>query len=230
MAGAPTQQASRSGVSPRAAAGSTSGLKIATSYCPGANAAPARLFYGCAAILFFICPLAIAAETAHWPQFRGAQVDGMATGSTLPETWSSTENLAWKTELPGAGTSSPVLFGKKIFLTCYSGYNVPGKPAGDMEQLRRHVVCLDRKDGNILWKTEIQNRLPEQERIRENHGYASSTPAVDEERLYVFFGKSGVFAFDHDGKELWKADVGSRLNSWGSAASPVRTHERGHQW
>jgi outer membrane protein assembly factor BamB len=63
--------------------------------------------------------------------------------------------------------------------------------------------------------------LPEQDKIRENHGYASSTPVADADRIYAFYGKSGVFAFDHNGKQIWKASVGDKLDGWGSAAPPV---------
>jgi hypothetical protein len=72
-----------------------------------------------------------------------------------------------------------------------------------------------------LWNQEVAPRLPEQPTIREGHGYASSTPAADKEQVYAFFGRSGVVAFSHGGKQLWKSDVGSQLNGWGSAASPV---------
>jgi len=98
---------------------------------------------------------------------------------------------------------------------------VPGEPKGSMDDLKRHVLCLGRKDGKTLWSTEVESKLPEQSKIRTGHGYASNTPATDGERLYVFFGKSGVFAFDLEGKQLWHADVGSKLNGWGSAASPI---------
>jgi outer membrane protein assembly factor BamB len=82
------------------------------------------------------------------------------------------------------------------------------------------LVAVRLSDGQILWEKAIAAKLPEEETIRE-HGYAASTPAADEERVYVFFGKSGVFAFDHQGNRLWEADVGSGTNGWGSAASPV---------
>jgi outer membrane protein assembly factor BamB len=127
----------------------------------------------------------------------------------------------WQTELPGAGASSPIIIGKKVFLTCYSGFAVPGQPRGHMDQLQLHVVCLNREDGQILWDKKVAPKLPEQATIRENHGYASSTPAADQDRVYVFFGKSGVYAFDHAGQQVWQAEVGSRLNGWGSAASLV---------
>jgi hypothetical protein len=156
-----------------------------------------------------------------WTQFRGPAGMGVSTEKGLPSTWSAAAGIVWKTELPGPGTSSPVLLGDRIYLTCHTGFNVPGKAAGDMEQLRRHLLCLSRKDGKVLWNTAVQAKLPEQAVIRDNHGYASSTPAADRDRIYCFFGRSGVFAFDHAGKQLWQADVGSKIHGWGSAASPV---------
>jgi outer membrane protein assembly factor BamB len=161
------------------------------------------------------------ANALTWPQFRGPGGQGISTEKGLPTTWGPQENIAWKTALPGAGTSSPIILGQRVYLTCYSGYNVPGRPGGAMEQLKRHLLCLDAGDGKMLWTKDIASELPEQGNIREGHGYASSTPATDGERIYTFFGKSGVFAFDLDGKQLWQADVGTELNGWGSAASPV---------
>lgn len=156
-----------------------------------------------------------------WTQFRGPDGRGISADRGVPVTWSASENVVWKTELPGAGTSSPIVIGGKVFLTCYSGYAVPGQPRGEMDRLKLHLVCLDRASGKILWQKEVAPRLPEQPTIRDDHGYASGTPAADGERVYVGFGATGVFAFDHAGKQLWKAEVGSKLNGWGSAASPV---------
>ena len=175
-----------------------------------------RLIVVCALSVF--APTLFAAES--WMQFRGPGGQGITTEKGLPTTWTASENIAWKTLLPGPGTSSPILVGDKIYLTAYSGFNVAGE-SGDMADLKRHLVCLDRKSGKLLWKKDIAAKLPEQERIRDDHGYASSTPASDGQRIYCFFGKSGVFAFDLAGKQLWQADVGSELHGWGSAASPV---------
>jgi outer membrane protein assembly factor BamB len=161
------------------------------------------------------------ARGEDWPQFRGPGGLGVSRDKGLPATWGPRENLVWRTELPGAGSSSPITFGPRIFLTAYSGYNVPGRPGGDMKRLKLHLVCLDRRDGTIRWSQDVAPKLPEQERIREGHGYASSTPAADRQRVYAFFGKAGVLAFDQDGRRLWRADVGSKLSDWGSAASPV---------
>lgn len=165
----------------------------------------------------------VAAEAVVWSQFRGPGGLGISNEKGLPTTWSAEENVVWKTPLPGAGTSSPIVLGDRIFLTCYSGYNMPGSGRGErgsQENLKLHVMRLD-LNGKIVWTKDVAPKLPEQERIRDDHGYASATPAADGERLFVFFGKSGVFAFDHDGKQLWQADVGSELSGWGSAASVV---------
>lgn len=164
-------------------------------------------------------PKAEVDASADWAQFRGP-AGGVASAKGLPATFSQTENVIYKKELPGAGTSSPIIIGSRIYLTYYTGFNVP-RQAGKMDDLKLHLLCLNKADGKQIWSTEVAPRLPEQARIRDDHGYASSTPACDGESLYVFFGKSGVFAFDLDGKQRWRADVGSGLNGWGSAASPL---------
>jgi hypothetical protein len=156
---------------------------------------------------------------SDWRAFRGN--DGSATSKAkgLPLTWSAAHNILWKTELPGAGTSTPIIVGSRVFVTCYSGYNVPGEERGVQEDLKLHLVCLGRADGRILWQRDIAPKLPEQETIRDGHGYASSTPVADDARVFAFFGKTGVVAFSLKGQELWRADVGSNLSSWGSGAS-----------
>ena len=157
--------------------------------------------------------------SVDWTQFRGPGGSGISDAKSAPLKWSDTDGLAWKMDLPGPGASSPVVFGNKIFLTCYTGVQ-PGR-GGSLDDLQRHVLCLDRATGKLLWNTPVPADLPEQSDIREEHGYATSTPAVDAERVYVFFGKSGVFAFNHAGKKQWNTKVGDKLNGWGSATSPV---------
>jgi outer membrane protein assembly factor BamB len=171
----------------------------------------------------FLCSLGVSALAADWSEFRGPGGLGTSTETGLPVHWSSEKNVAWKTRLPGAGTSSPITVGNRVFVTCYSGYAVDPKAPGKMQDLRRHVVGVDRKDGSVLWAKEFMPELPEHEYVGEGsyHGYSSSTPVTDGERLYVFFGKSGVFCFDLDGKQLWHADVGKGTHHWGSGASPV---------
>ena len=160
-------------------------------------------------------------KSADWPQFRGPGGRGTSTNTGLPLTWSATENLVWKTALPGPGASSPIVVGDKIFVTCYSGYGVGASGRGEMSQLKLHTVCVDRAGGRILWDRSAAPHLPEQTKMREDHGYASSTPVADKNHVYVFFGRSGALAFDWAGHQLWRTEVGSQLHAWGSGASPV---------
>jgi outer membrane protein assembly factor BamB len=166
--------------------------------------------------------LAAAGGTAQdWPAFRGPDGTGASPAAALLM-WGPSKNVVWKTDLPGAGTSAPVVVGNRVFVTCYSGY-APGQPRENQAGLKLHVVSLDRVTGKVQWSRDIAPKLPESDNTRDGHGYASATPAADATRLYTFFGKTGVIAFDHAGQELWRADVGSRLNpaGWGSAASVV---------
>lgn len=167
-------------------------------------------------VLFSLC-----AHGADWPRFRGPGGQGRSDAKAVPTTWSAENNVLWKTALPGAGGSSPILVGRRIFLTCYTGYGVPGRPGGDLSQLKRHLLCLDRAAGKVLWTLDVPAAQPESPRTRENHGYATSTPAADGKSVYVFYGKTGVLACSLDGRQLWHADVGSKTSGWGSAASPV---------
>lgn len=155
-----------------------------------------------------------------WPAFRGPTAMGTSPSHELPLRWSNSENLAWKAPLPGAGASTPIVFGARVYLTAYTGYFVPGDPGGSLDQLKRHLLALRLEDGSLIWDRPIAAKLPEEESIRD-HGFAASSVAVDDDGVYAFFGKSGVFAFDHQGNQRWHADVGSQTNGWGSAASPV---------
>ncbi|HNQ90410.1 MAG TPA: PQQ-binding-like beta-propeller repeat protein [Verrucomicrobiota bacterium] len=173
-----------------------------------------------AAIAFAHAALFAAEPSAEWSQFRGPRGQGHSFSRDLPVTWSPQQNIVWKVPLPGPGGSSPVVIGDRVYVTCYSGYAVPGSPDGDPAALQRHLLCLRRTDGTILWERAVPAVQPEQAKVRD-HGYASSTPLADPERVYVFFGKSGVFAHGHDGRLVWRADVGSGTHGWGSASSPV---------
>lgn len=162
------------------------------------------------------------AQGEDWMRFRGPGGLGASEQTGLPVKWSTNENIVWKMELPGPGTSSPVVVGNKIYVTCYSGYALSQLEPGDQSKLMRHVVSLDRKTGTILWKKDFKPQLEESTYGAGNngwHGYSSSTPASDGNHLYVFFGKSGVHCLDLDGEQQWHASVGSRTSGWGSCNS-----------
>ena len=165
-------------------------------------------------------PKTSTAASRDWARFRGPDGMGISRAADLPLEWDQTTNIVWKTALPGPGASSPITYGDRAYVTCYTGYFIPDQPGGSLEQLRRHLIAVRLEDGQILWDQAIAAKLPEESQIRE-HGFAANSVTADAERVYAFFGKSGVFAFAHDGSQLWQTDVGSKTSGWGTAASPV---------
>ncbi len=176
-------------------------------------------------ICLLLAFVAVDSSRANWPRLRGADGNGIAAKDTsVPATWSDTENLAWTAPMPGPGSSSPIIWGEKVFVTCWSGYGDAGGGT-DMTKLVRHLVCLNLADGKILWDKAVPAAQPEDDYqgMLTEHGYASNTPVTDGERVFVFFGKTGALAFDMDGKQLWQTDLGKMSSNrrWGSGASPI---------
>lgn len=163
---------------------------------------------------------------ADWPQFRGPGGLGLAEDTGLPTEWSESTNVLWKADLPGPGTSSPIVVGERVLLTSYSGYGLDEANPGDPTRLVRHVHCF-RTDGTPLWTADVPSPGGEEPfaGFLALHGYASSTPASDGQAVYVFFGRSGVLAYDLDGNQLWQRSVGEGSHNWGSATSPVLTDD-----
>lgn len=165
-----------------------------------------------------------AAPSTDWPRFLGPTGAAIVAESGVPMKWGDSENLAWKTEMPGPGASSPIVFGDRVFITCWTGYG-DKEGANDMSRLTRHLICLNRADGKVLWDSQVPSVVPEDpyQGFITEHGYATHTPVTDGDRVYVFFGKSGALAFDMQGKQLWQTScgIGSGQRRWGSAASPI---------
>ena len=162
-------------------------------------------------------------NAADWPQFRGPSGNATASDSDPPTTWSDSENIVWKTALPGRGASSPIVSGKHVFLTAYTGFGVDAQEPGDKANLRLHVLCFERNSGKLLWDKSIK-ASPSTQKLSQriaDHGYATATPATDGEAVYASFGVSGVVACDMDGNLLWQAAIGDGTAGFGSAASPV---------
>ena len=169
--------------------------------------------------MFVVGLLAQSALADDWPQFRGPGGLGVSEAKNLPVTWSETENLIWKTAMPGSGSSSPIALGGKLYVTCYSGYGLD-QDGGSLEDLTLHLVCVDGRNGSIIWDKKIKAAQPESKSVRD-HGYAAQTPVTDGRHLYVFFGKSGVFKFDLNGEKIWQTGIGTKVHGWGSGTSPV---------
>jgi outer membrane protein assembly factor BamB len=144
----------------------------------------------------------------YWPRWRGPSGQGVVTASGYPDRWSATENVRWKVPVPGAGNSSPIVWRDRVFLTT-------ARDGGR----RLSVLAFSRIDGRMLWETAAPDGGTD--RPHQKNGYASATPATDGERLYVSFGSRGLFAFDLDGRLLWRRDLGSIGNYHGAAGSPL---------
>jgi outer membrane protein assembly factor BamB len=159
----------------------------------------------CAAVGALLVSSAVAEE--NWPGFRGPTGRGHSSAADVPLKWGP-DSVLWKVELKGAGQSSPVNWGDKLFLTSASA-----------DGSERYVFGIDRKDGKILWEQTIKCGAPEPHHKMNSH--ATPTCAVDANHVVAFFGPGGLHCFDHDGKKLWSRDLGNFPGNWGIAASPV---------
>lgn len=145
----------------------------------------------------------------YWPRWRGPSGQGLARGTGYPDTWSATQNIVWKTQVPGSGNSSPIVWGDHIFLsTAYDG----GR--------RLSLLAYRRSDGRRLWETPAPQGRTDSGAHYKN-GHASATPPTDGQRVYVSFGPRGLFAFDFNGKIIWQRDLGPMDAYHGAAGSPL---------
>ena len=151
----------------------------------------------------------------EWPQFRGPGGQGHAVATGLPVTWSESEHVAWKSAIPGAGWSSPVISGDQIWLT--TATDIEGTPAG--KSLR--AVCVERSSGMIRHDVEMF-RLTPAPPVNAKNTFASPTPILEAGRLYVHFGTYGTACLDtSSGEVLWKNDELKLDHKEGPGSSPV---------
>jgi outer membrane protein assembly factor BamB len=178
------------------------------------------------------------ASDPNWPQFRGPGAQGVSASTNLPERWSSTENVAWKTEIPGRGWSSPIVWGDRVFLTTAvnSGASEPPKkglylggerPNAPRPEHEWKMLCLDLASGKVQWDRVLHHGQPTGP-IHIKNSYASETPVTDGERVYAYVGGVGVFCLDFAGQQLWSAPLEPHKMraGWGTAASPVLHRDR----
>ncbi len=161
-------------------------------------------------------PLLLALLVTDWPQWRGPAFNGSTDAGSLPVEWSTTENVAWKCDLPGPGSSTPVVVGDFVFLT-----------AVDRVDNTLVALALDRVEGEILWAVPMGagGRLPENlPRGRENT-MAAPSPVTDGEHVAFLFGTGELLMCDVEGEELWRRNIfppsGQVVINWGYASSPL---------
>jgi outer membrane protein assembly factor BamB len=168
-----------------------------------------------------------------WPGWRG-DGRGISREKNLPTKWSENEGVKWKTPIPGAGHSSPIVWGNRVFISTavaqdpnvetfrggvYMGGNST-KP--DESEYAYRVMCFDANQGSVLWSTAVAKQNPKTRRHQKNT-YASETPVTDGRGVFVSFGAVGLYAVDFEGHVVWQRDLGPMRQSrgWGTSASPV---------
>ena len=190
--------------------------------------------------------LTAAAAAQNWPSFRGPSASGVADHQNLPVKWDAAHGsqIKWSTPLPGLAHSSPIVWQDRVFVTTAISTGRPGASfkrglygAGDASDdtspQQWKLICLDRKTGKILWDRIAYQGVPKEKRHMKAT-YANSTPVTDGKVVVAFFGSQGLYAYDLEGKLLWKRDLG-RLNvgaydlpeyEWGTASSPIVYHDQ----
>src|ERR1043165_5782373 len=182
----------------------------------------------------------MAGEKGSWPSFRGPHASGIAEGQNLPDQWNGKtgDNILWHTPIPGLAHSSPVVWGNRIFVTSAvssdpkasfrPGLYGDGDASTDRSKHRFMIYALAKQSGKIIWEQVAYEGEPREKRHIKST-YANSTPVTDGRIVVAWFGSEGLYAYDVNGKPLWKVDLG-RLDlgaydiptyEWGTASSPI---------
>jgi outer membrane protein assembly factor BamB len=148
-------------------------------------------------------------SASDWPRFRGPNGAGISSDKDIPVKWTQS-NFLWKTPIPGLGNSSPIVWGKHIFLQ-----------SADASGKERYLICLSADDGKILWTKPVPSSRAS---LHPRNTWASSTPATDGERVYALFWDGSaiaLYAYDFQGNQIWKKDLGHFTSQHGVGASPI---------
>jgi outer membrane protein assembly factor BamB len=147
-----------------------------------------------------------------WPHWRGPNADGVADGRNLPLHWTQTDHVVWSATLPGWGTSSPVVYGDRVFVTSHL-----------KDQKSLLTLCFDRRNGKELWRHDFGFGVDQ--RTHQKSNLAVNTPAATADALYVAFGNADIARYSHDGKLIWVKrylpHFGDPKMAWGYGVSPV---------
>lgn len=172
-----------------------------------------------------------------WPQFRGPSARGSSEDKALPDSWSTSKNVAWKADVPGRAWSSPIVWGNRVFLTTVvsagkvedarKGLYFGGERQAPKDEHRWLVLCFDARSGQKLWEKTANTGVP-RAGVHIKNSHASETPVTDGKQVYAYFGNVGVFCYDFDGNLKWEKRLDSHRTrfGWGTAASPVLHRDR----
>jgi outer membrane protein assembly factor BamB len=199
-----------------------------------------------AVLLFSTLVWGVVQSEGNWPYWRGTAADGMAVGDA-PLHWSDTQNVKWKADIPGRGSSSPVIWGDQIFVTTAvkTGPDAKPEPAaasaptpapkmqlttpGPQPEHKFEVLCLDRRTGKILWERTATTAVPHEGHHPTYGSFASNSPVTDGNHVYAFFGSRGAYCYDMQGNLVWKKDFGIQMRmrmAFGEGQAPVISGDR----
>lgn len=154
------------------------------------------------------------ARAENWAGWRGPNRNAVSPEKNIPTTWSENEGVRWRSQLPGAGISSPVIWGERIFLTSSDG----------PKQDNLHVICLSRRDGRELWRQRLWGTSPTRYHATKSN-MASPTPVTDGKHVFAFFGTGDLFCFEIDGHLVWHRSLASEYgrfeNRFAATSSPL---------
>ncbi len=148
-------------------------------------------------------------RSGDWPRFRGPLGTGASSETGLPTKFDD-DSVRWSVDLPVRGHSSPIVWGDRIFLT---GATTDG------DAVQRHVVCLDRDSGKVLWNEVAATGSGEQ--LHKMNSWATPSCASDGQRVVAFFGSGGLHCYSVTGKPMWSRQLGDFPGAWGVGASPI---------
>ncbi len=170
-----------------------------------------------------------------WPQWRGPYATGVSKYADPPAEWSETKNVRWKVEIPGRGSSSPVVWGDRVYVLSAVPASVTGDtshaPRGGVQPRDVHrfiVLAIDRRTGKVAWERTAREGQPHEASHQQNGTYASSSAITDGQHVYAWFESQGMYVYDMDGKLIWEKDLGDKRmrNQFGEGSTPVLYGDR----
>ncbi|MEQ8848054.1 PQQ-binding-like beta-propeller repeat protein [Botrimarina sp.] len=170
-------------------------------------------------LLLAIASASVAAAD-NWPHWRGADGAGVARDANPPVEWSETKNVKWKVAIDGLGSGSPVVWEDRVFVVTSAAPD--GAPSRDREPLDFIVMCLDRANGELLWRRTATTATPA-DSTHSTNTYASASPTTDGQHVYAHFGSQGTYCYTMDGDPVWGRDLGDMQtrNGFGEGSSPT---------
>jgi outer membrane protein assembly factor BamB len=165
-----------------------------------------------------------------WAQWRGPHATGVSSTANPPLEWSETKNIKWKVEIPGRGSSSPIVWGDRVFVMTAVPVDVQGDaqhaPRGGLQQRGVHrfvVLAIDRKTGRTVWERVATEQEPHEAAHFENGTWASGSPITDGQMVFAYFESFGLYAYDMNGTLLWKKSLGEKRmrNQFGEGSTPA---------